>query len=151
MPPNPTGVCRTYWVDGTCPFGLNCKYKHEVSSATHTTSTATAKDNNPPVQTIKAFPDIASVTTDSCDALLKPSKILRPSAVQAALKEAAEPRKRVDSTAVAENLLLAINAYNKTNELAVSHSRRWLSIVRIVADGIRLLTTDRVYSTLLPR
>ncbi|KZV95021.1 P-loop containing nucleoside triphosphate hydrolase protein [Exidia glandulosa HHB12029] len=29
---NPTGTCRKFWLDGTCPFEFDCKYRHQSPS-----------------------------------------------------------------------------------------------------------------------
>lgn len=118
----PRGFCRNYWDTGLCPFGLDCRHKHELppppKTANGQSQAAAASAVQP--EALGAFPDLTSIIPDSSDLLLKPTKFLPPSKVQAILREASEPGKRINTPVLAENLLLALNASNKLNALWVS-------------------------------
>lgn len=69
---------------------------------------------------IIAFPDVSSITTDYCDALLLPTHFLRLSKVQAELAAANVENSPIATVSRAVNFLLAINASNKLNKHLVS-------------------------------
>lgn len=118
----PRGVCPYYWETGSCVRGLQCKLRHDAQTTKATgtvkpTNTSAAPSND---KSLGPFPDVQSVMIDSCDALLKPTKLIRLSDVQVALREAGESGRRISTPALAETLLIALNQTNMLHSLWVS-------------------------------
>lgn len=111
---------RGGWQRGGAPFRGNGRELSDLSPA--------ARDiieRKPTHQTFKrpneqGFPDFNAVTMRSSDALLPPFKALPPRTVFGRVTGMSKDDKKINTPAVAEELLLLLNAGNNTNELWVS-------------------------------
>lgn len=90
------------------------------------------------------FPSTKAVTGRASDDLLFPTKMLTSGKVQTILQAAGREGQRLVSVAVAENLMEAISAGNRLNDLWVS----FLPVAESYSDDrpCRPMRIDRVYS-----
>lgn len=125
--------CNKFCDTGECYHGFKCRYQHVVNPAVRPKTNATEADGwakidpagSAGVLAIHAtFPSYATVNSRVSDDLLFPAKMLVPGKAKMVVQEAAQEGKKVNSVAIAETLIRALNASNRLNEHWVSQSSR---------------------------
>ena len=124
--------CNNFWETGECRHGFNCRYQHvdnpankSRSAATHTDDWRTTSQKPGASSTLAidaTFPTYDTVNGRASDELLFPSKMLVTGKAKATVQDATREGKRVTTVAIAEELVLALNASNRLNEHWVSHA-----------------------------
>ena len=124
--------CHEFWDTGECRHGFKSRYQHidnpghkSKLAATHTDDwrTTSLKSGAGSTLAIDAtFPTFDTVNGRATDELLFPSKMLVTGKAKAIVQDATREGKRVNTVAIAEELVLALNASNRLNEHWVSHT-----------------------------